>query len=91
MVQNFYGTLIAKITDMCIEKTSSGQVFGTYLNRSNNNTWTYPMISNTALTVSQINDSRFNPTNAAVTIPPAVFLFSGGLFGLMALRKKIKA
>jgi hypothetical protein len=72
--------------------TSSGQVFGTYLNRSNkNNTWTYPMISNTPLTLSQINDSRFDRTGAAVPIPPAVFLFSGGLFGLMALRKKIKA
>jgi hypothetical protein len=71
--------------------TSSGQVFGTYLNRSNtNNTWTYPMISNTALTLSQINDTRFNRTGAAVPIPPAVFLFSGGLFGLMALRKRIK-
>ena len=71
--------------------TSSGQVFGTYLNRSNtNNTWTYPMISNTPLTISQINDARFNRTGAAVPIPPAVFLFSGGLLGLIALRKKIK-
>jgi hypothetical protein len=71
--------------------TSSGEVFGTYLNRSNtSNTWSYPMISSTALTLAQINDSRFNRTGAAVPIPPAVFLFSGGLFGLMALRKRIK-
>jgi hypothetical protein len=68
--------------------TSSGQVFGTYLNRANN-AWTYPVISNTALTLSQINDPRFNRTGTAVPIPPAVFLFSGGLFGLMALRKRI--
>lgn len=71
--------------------TSDGQVFGTYLNRSNNNAWTYPVISNTALTVSQINDPRFDRTGAAVPIPPAVFLFSGGLLSLVALRKKIKA
>jgi hypothetical protein len=70
--------------------TSSGQVFGTYLNR-NSNTWTYPVISNTPLTLSQINDPRFDRTGAAVPIPPAVFLFSGGLLSLVALRKKIKA
>jgi hypothetical protein len=72
--------------------TSSGEVFGTYLNRSNtNNTWTYPMISNTPLTLSQINDSRFDRTGAAVPIPPAVFLFGTGLLSLVGLRKKLKA
>jgi hypothetical protein len=70
--------------------TSSGQVYGTYLNR-NNNTWAYPMISNTPLTLSQIHDPRFDRTGAAVPIPPAVFLFSGGLLSFVVLRKKIRA
>jgi len=70
--------------------TTTGSVFGSYLNL-NKNTWTNPMISNTALTASQINDPRFNRTGAAVPIPPAVFLFGTGLLGLAGLRKKIKA
>ena len=72
--------------------TSTGEVFGTYLNGSNtNNTWSYPMISNTPLTLSQINDPRFNRTGSSVPIPPAVFLFSGGLFGLVGITKKNKS
>lgn len=64
--------------------TSTGEVFGTYLKR-NSNSWSFPVITNL-----NINDPAFNRTGAPVPLPPAVYLFSGGLLGLAFLRKKIR-
>jgi hypothetical protein len=66
--------------------TSTGQVFGCYLNYNyGTSSWTFPTIDN-----FDPNDPIYNRSNSSVPLPPAVFLFSGGLFSLVALRKKIK-
>jgi hypothetical protein len=63
---------------------SNGQVaFGQQLDY--NGSWSFPVIQ-----ALNPNDPIYNRTNSSVPLPPAVFLFSGGLFSLVAFRKKIK-
>jgi hypothetical protein len=73
----------AKLNLAYLAYTTTGDVYGTYINL-NKGSWAYPTITNL-----NVNDPRFDRTGAPVPIPPAVFLFGGGLVGLMALRKKI--
>jgi hypothetical protein len=67
--------------------TSTGEVYGTYLTKKGNAT----ALTYTTIAGLNINDPRFDRTGATVPIPPAVFLFGGGLLGLAVLRKKIRA
>ena len=73
--------------------TSNGKVFGQYIdyNYGSTSNWSFPMISNTALTLDQINNPAYNRNSSAVPLPPAVFLFGTGLLSLVGLRKKLKA
>lgn len=88
---SFTGTSSDSLHLAYLVYTSTGQVFGSYLDRNyGSSNWSFPMISNSPLTLSQINNPVYNRNASSVPIPPAVFLFSGGLFGLAALRKKIK-
>jgi hypothetical protein len=67
--------------------TSTGEVFGTYINYNYGSSG----LSFLEITDFNPNDPIYDRTPAsAVPIPPTVFLFSGGLFSLVALRKKIK-
>jgi len=67
--------------------TTTGQVFGSYLNYNygGSSTWNFPTITNL-----NVNDPTYNRTPSSVPIPPAVFLFSIGLLSLVGLRKKFK-
>jgi hypothetical protein len=73
--------------------TNSGKVFGQYIDYNYGSTpnWSFPMISNKALTISQIDNPAYNRSSSAVPLPPAVFLFGTGLLSLVGLRKKLKA
>jgi len=87
----FYFTLFftgnssgSKLNLAYLAYTSTGEVFGTYL-RKNGSNWNFPVITNL-----NVNDPAFNRTGAPVPLPPALYLFSGGLLGLALLRKKIR-
>jgi len=62
---------------------STGEIFGTYIDYSGSS-WTVPAIAG-----FDPNDPAYDRTASSVPLPPAVFLFSGGLLSLVALRKKI--
>jgi hypothetical protein len=66
--------------------TSTGQVFGSYIDYNYGGTpnWSIPTIEGL-----DVNDPIYDRTASSVPLPPAVFLFSGGLLSLVALRKKI--
>jgi hypothetical protein len=85
---SFLGTTTDSLHLAYLVYTSTGEVFGSYIDYNYGGTpnWSIPEILNV-----NPNDPIYNRTNSSVPIPPAVFLFSGGLFSLVALRKKIKA
>jgi hypothetical protein len=84
---SFTGTSSDSLHLAYLVYTDTNQVFGSYLDRNyGSSNWNFPTIQNLV-----INDPVYNRTASSVPLPPAVFLFSGGLFGLVALRKKIKA
>jgi hypothetical protein len=90
---SFTGTSSDSLHLAYLAYTSTGQVFGSYLdfNYGGTSNWSFPMISNSPLELSQFDNTVYNRNASSVPLPPAVFLFGGGLFGLVALRKKIKA
>jgi hypothetical protein len=89
---SFTGTSSDSLHLAYLAYTNTGEVFGSYLDRNyGSSNWTFPMISTTALTSTQFDNTVYNRNASSVPLPPAVFLFGGGLFGLAALRKKIKA
>jgi len=69
-----------------IAYTSTGQAFGSYMNFNYGGItgWSVPEIPD-----FNPNDPDYDRTASSVPLPPAVFLFSGGLLSLVALRKKI--
>ena len=82
---SFTGTSTDSIHLAYLAHTSSGQVFGSYLNFNYGGTsnWSFPEIQN-------LNPLAYNRTGASsVPIPPAALLFGTGLIGLVGLRKKL--
>lgn len=77
----------AKLYLAYLAYTITGDVYGSYINLKGG-TWTYPVISNTPLTLAQINDPRFNRTGTITPVPPTVFLLGAGLIGMAVLRKR---
>ena len=82
---SFTGTSTDSIHLAYLAYTSTGQVFGSYLNFNYGGTsnWSFPEIQN-------LNPLAYNRTGASsVPIPPAALLFGTGLVGLVGLRKKL--
>jgi hypothetical protein len=88
---SFTGTSADSVHLAYLVYTSDGKVFGTSLDYYGASTWSYPMISDTPLTESQIKNPAYNRSSSAVPLPPAVFLFGTGLLSLVGLRKQLKA
>ena len=66
--------------------TSTNDVFGSYINFNYGSSgWSIPEIPD-----FNPNNPDYDRTASSVPVPPAIFLFSGGLFSLVALRKKIR-
>lgn len=65
---------------------TTGEIFGYYIN------YNYEGASGWGIeAIDNLDITEYDRTPAsAVPLPPSVFLFSGGLLGLVALRKKIK-
>ena len=82
---SFLGTPTDSLHLAYLVYTSTGEVFGSYIdyNYGGNSNWSIPEIPD-------VNPNIYDRNDSPVPLPPAVFLFSGGLFSLVALRKKIK-
>ncbi len=80
---SFTGTSADTLHLAYLAYASTGEIFGTYIDYSGS-TWTVPTIPS-----FDPNDPVYDRTASSVPLPPAVFLFSGGLLSLVALRKKI--
>lgn len=85
---SFTGTSSDSLHLAYLVYTSTGQVFGTYLDYNYSvgaSKWKTTTIKNL-----DVDDPIYNRSASTVPLPPAVYLFSGGLLGLAFLRKKIR-
>ncbi|MBU1052217.1 MAG: PEP-CTERM sorting domain-containing protein [Proteobacteria bacterium] len=74
---SFTGTTEDTLELAYLAYTSTGKVFGSYLNFDSGD-WSYPTLSN-------LDELTFNRTTSAVPIPSTVFLFGAGLLGFVGI------
>lgn len=80
---SFTGTSSDSLHLAYLAYTDGGLVFGSYIDYNYGSSgWSIP-------TIADLDPADYDRTASSVPLPPAVFLFSGGLLSLVALRKKI--